>query len=357
MALVERVADRLNRRPSTLFVTPPARLRHTLAMVARQCRAIKRWPRHAVMDVLLSVRKTCCCCGAQSTQPIYAGSACFSEAGAPLDGSAIAGRLNRGMQTCPECGYASPNLDAAPGRMSQGDIRIALASAPYRNALRQRRATDVRHACATRWLAYATAFESVLAPEQAGLAWTNAAIELEQARLHRLGSSEKDSHPDLEQAQAARRKAIGYLGQVFEAEFGSASGTTTLPGIRRALRRWWLGEKAFRPVRWSAADHLVTNTSCDMRFELACTLTDLLRRTGEFVAARTIALRTLHAGQVPGHLAATLSFQLRLCHEAATGSFHQRDLVDTVVALPVQPSVEHAAAEPMGSYLGSLAAA
>ncbi len=354
MALVEGIADRLNRRAPTPFVTPPARPRHTLAMVARQCRAIKRWQRNAVMDVLLSVRKTCCCCGAQSTQPIYAGSACFSEADAPLDGSAIAGRLNRGMQICQECGYAAPSLDAAPRGMGRGDIRVALASAPYRNALRQRDATDVRQACATRWLAYATAFEAVLAPEQAGLAWANAATELEQARLHRLGSSEKASQPDPEQAQAARRKAIGYLGQVFEAEFGPASGTATLPGMRRALRRWRLGEKAFRPVRWSAADHLVTDTSRDMRFELACTLTDLLRRTGEFVAARTVALRALHAGQVPGHLAATLSFQLRLCHEAATGSFRQRDLVDTIVAFPVHAGVEHAAHEPAEGYPGGL---
>ena len=310
------------------------------------------------MDVLLSVRKTCCCCGAQGMQPIYAGSDRFSEASAPLDGSAIAGRLNRGMQVCLECGYAAPSLDVAPRGMTADDIRVALASASYQTALRQRDATDVRQASATRWLAYATAFEGALAPEQAGLAWTNAAAELEQARLQRLGSCEKDSEPDPEQAQAARRKAIGYLIQVFEAEFGPASGTAMLPGLRRALRRWWLGERAFRPVRWSAADHLVTDTSSQMRFELACTLTDLLRRTGEFVAARTIALRALHTGQAPHPLAATLSFQLRLCHEAATGSFRRRDLVDTIVAFPAPPTVEHAATdEPMEGYQGGLAAA
>ena len=310
------------------------------------------------MDVLLSVRKTCFCCGAHGTQPIYSASDRFGDAGAPLDGSAIAGRLNRGMQVCEDCGYAAPSLDDAPRGMSAGDVRVALESAPYQSALRRREATDVRQASATRWLAYATAFEDALAPEQAGLAWTNAAAELEQARLQRLGSCEKDSEPDPEQAQAARRKAIGHLIQVFEAEFGPASGTAMLPGLRRALRRWWLGERAIRPVRWSAADHLVADTSAEMRFELACTLTDLLRRTGEFTAARTIALRALHAGQAPHHLAATLSFQLRLCHEAATGSFRQRDLVDTVVAFPALPAAEHAAADQlMEGYQGGLAAA
>ena len=310
------------------------------------------------MDVLLSVRKTCYCCGAQSMQPIYAGLACFSETSALLDGSAIAGRLNRGMQVCVECGYAAPSLDIAPCGVTPGDVRIILASAPYQLALQHRAATGVRQACATRWFAYATAFEGALAPEQAGLAWTNAAAELEQPRLHPLGSPEKDSVPDAEQAQAARRKAIGHLARVFEAEFGPIGGSTMLSGLRRALRRWWVGERAFRPVRWAAADHLVTDTSSHMRFELACTLTDLLRRTGEFVAARTVALRALHAGPVPDHLAATLSFQLRLCHETVTDSFRRCDLVDTVVAFPALPIPEDmAAGEPLDGYHGELAAA
>ena len=209
-----------------------------------------------------------------------------------------------------------------------------MAAAPYRQALQRRNATDVGHEAATRWLAYAIAFEGVLSPERAGLAWVNAAAELEQARLRRLGSTATDSQPDPELAHAARRKAIGHLARVFEAEFGPASSRTTMLALRRALRRWWLGERAFRQVRWSAIDHIVTDTASHMRFELACTLTDLLRRTGEFVAARTIALRALHTGEAPGHLAVTLSFQLRLCNEGATGLYRRCDLVDTVVAFP-----------------------
>jgi len=325
-------------------------------MVARQCRVIKRWQRNVVMDVLLSVRKTCCCCGAQSTQPIYAEAASFSEANAPLDGSAGAGRLNRGMQICPDCGYAAPSLDVAFPGLTAGKIHAALASAPYRHALQQRSATDVRQDSATRWLAYATAFEKALRPEQAGFAWVNAAAELEQPRLYRLGSTEKGCQPDPEQAHAARRKAIGHLTQVFEAEFGPASGAATLPALRRALRRWWLGERAVRQVRWSAAGHIVADTSSDMRFELACTLTDLLRRTGEFVAARTVALRALHTGQAPDHLAATLSFQLRLCHETATGLYRHRDLVDTVVAFPAPTNPEHAVGNMVADYQNGLAA-
>lgn len=302
------------------------------------------------MDVLLSVTKTCCCCGAKSPQPIYADAASFSDANAPLDRSAVAGRLNRGMQLCPDCGFAAPSLDIAPRGLSADRLRAALTSEPYRHALQQRHATDVRQDSATRWLAYATAFETALAPEQAGLAWANAAVELEQVRLHRLGSAERESQPDPEHAHAARRKAIGHLLPVFEAEFGPAGGAATLPGLRRALRRWQAGEKAFRSLRWTAAEHLVTDTSSHMRFELACTLTDLLRRTGEFVAARTIALRALHTGEAPYHLAVTLSFQLRLCHETATGIYHHRDLVDTIVAFPGAPGAEHAVDEPAASY-------
>ena len=296
------------------------------------------------MDVLLSVRKTCCCCGAQSTQPIYADAEAFAGGSTPLDGSTVAGRLNRGMQLCPECGHAAPSLDVAPHGMAPAGIRAAMTAPAYREALQRRSATDVGHAAATRWLAYATAFESALSPERAGLAWVNAAAELEQTRLHRLGSPAADSQPDPEQAHAARRKAIGHLARVFEAEFGPASGRATLPGLRRAWRRRRIGESAFRQVRWSAVDHIVTDTSSHMRFELACTLTDLLRRTGEFVAARTVALRALHTGQAPGHLAATLSFQLRLCTEGATGLYRRCDLVDTVVAFPT-PVAHEAAAE------------
>ena len=294
------------------------------------------------MDVLLSVKKTCCCCGAQSTQPIYADAAAFSGGNAPLDGSTVVGRLNRGMQLCPDCGHAAPSLDVAPAGLTPSGLRAAMAAAPYRQALQRRNATDVGHEAATRWLAYATAFEGALSPERAGLAWVNAAAELEQTRLHRLGSTVVESYPDPELAQAARRKAIGYLARVFEAEFGSASTRATLPVLRRALRRWWLGESAFRQVRWTAASHMVTDTSSHMRFELACTLTDLLRRTGEFVAARTIALRALHTGQAPDHLAATLSFQIRLCNESATGLYRRCDLVDTVVAFPTPVAHETA---------------
>lgn len=293
------------------------------------------------MDVLLSVRNTCCCCGAQSTQPIYADSTAFAHGSSPLDGSTVVGRLNRGLQLCPDCGYAAPSLDVAPHGMTPAGLRAALAAVPYRQAL-QRRAPGVGHEAATRWLAYATAFEGALSPEHAGFAWVNAAAELEQARLHRLGSTATESQPDPEQAHLARRKAIGHLARVFEAEFGPASGPAALPALRRALRRWQLGESAFRPVRWSAVSHIVTDTSSHMRFELACTLTDLLRRTGEFVAARTIALRALHTGQAPGHLAATLSFQLRLCNEEATGLYRRRDLVDTVVAFPAPAAREPA---------------
>ncbi len=295
------------------------------------------------MDVLLSVRKTCCCCGAESAQPIYADAAAFEDGSAPLDGSIVAGRLNRGMQLCPECGHAAPSLDVAPSGMTPLGLRAAAAAAPYRQALQCRDATDVGDEAATRWLAYAITFESALSPERAGLAWVNAAAELEQTRLHRLGSTEIDSQPDLEQAHAARRKAIGHLARVFEAEFGPASSRGTLSGLRRALRRWRLGESAFRQVRWSAASHIVTDTSAQMRFELACTLTDLLRRTGEFVAARTVALRALHTSQVPDHLAATLSFQLRLCNEGTTALYRRCDLVDTVVAFPASPVHEPAA--------------
>ncbi len=309
------------------------------------------------MDVLLSVTKTCCCCGAKSAQPIYAEAASFSDANAPLDGSAVAGRLNRGMQLCPECGFAAPSLDVAPRGLGPARLRAALTSEPYRHALRQRHAADVRQGSATRWLAYATAFETALAPEQSGLAWANAAAELEQVRLHRLGSAERESRPDPEQAHAARRKAIGHLFPVFEAEFGAAGGAATLPGLRRALRRRRVGEKAFRPLRWTAAEHRVIDTSSHMRFELACTLADLLRRTGEFVAARSVALRALHTGQAPYHLAATLSFQLRLCHETATGLYHHCDLVDTIVAFPDAPGVERTVDEPAASYRDDLATA
>lgn len=293
------------------------------------------------MDVLLSVRKTCCCCGAASVQPIYTDAAAFADGNDPLDGSTVAGRLNRGLQLCPDCGYAAPGLDAAPRGVTPAGLRAAMLSAPYRDALRRRGAVDAGDAAATRWLAYATAFEGALSPEQAGLAWVNAAAELEQARLHRLGSTATDSRPDPEQAHAARCRAIGHLARVFEAEFGPVSGRATLPALRRAIRRLRIGESAFRPVRWSAVDHNVTDTSSHMPFELACTLADLLRRTGEFVAARTVALRALHTGQTPDHLAATLSFQLRLCSEGAIGLYRRCDLVDTVVAFPASPAHEH----------------
>lgn len=300
------------------------------------------------MDVLLSVRKTCCCCGAQGTQPIYADAAAFTDNASVLDGSTVAGRLNRGMQVCPECGYAAPSLNVAPHGMTPADLQAVIAAAPYGQALQRRDGTGVEHEAAMRWLAYATAFESVLPPEQAGLAWANAAAELEELRLHRLGSTVAYAQPDLEQAHAARRKAISHLIRVFEAEFGPASSPGTLSSLRRALRRWQVGESAFRPLRWSAENHVVTNTAPHMRFELACTLTDLLRRTGEFVAARTIALRALHTGEAPDHLAATLSFQLRLCGEEITGLFRRCDLVSTVVAFPVpavyEPAPDHALA-------------
>ena len=295
------------------------------------------------MDVLLSVRKTCFCCGAESAQPIYAEAAAFEDGSTPLDGSAVAGQLNRGMQLCPECGHAAPSLDVAPFGMTPAGLRAAVASAPYRQALQRRNATDVGDEAATRWLAYAITFEGALSAERAGLAWANAASELEQVRLHRLGSTATDSQPDPELAHVARCKAIGHLARVFEAEFGSASSRGTLSALRRALRRWRLGESAFRQVRWSAANHIVTDTSAHMRFELACTLTDLLRRTGEFVAARTVALRALHTGQAPDHLASTRSFSLRLCNAAATGLFRRCDLVGTVVAFPVSPVYEPAA--------------
>ena len=289
------------------------------------------------MDVLLSVRKTCCCCGAESAQSIYADAAAFENGSAPLDGSTVAGRLNRGMQLCPECGHAAPSLDVAPSGMTSAGLRAASAGASYRQALQRRDATDVSDEAATRWLAYAVTFESVLSPEHAGLAWVNAAAELEQTRLHRLGSTRAESQPDPEQVHAARCKAIGHLARVFEADFGSAGGCGTLSSLRRAVRRWRLGESAFRQVRWSAASHIVADTSPHIRFELACTLTDLLRRTGEFVAARTVALRALHTGQAPDHLAATLSFQLRLCSEGAMGLYRRCDLVGTVVAFPLSP--------------------
>ena len=309
------------------------------------------------MDVLLSVRKTCCCCGAVSAQPIYADAAAFADGSDPLDGSTVAGRLNRGLQLFQDCGYAAPSLDAAPGGVTPAGLRAAMMSAPYRDALRRRDAAGVGDAAATRWLAYATAFEDALPPERAGLAWVNAAAELELPRLHRLGSTGIDSQPDPEQAHAARCRAIGHLARVFEAEFGSASSPATLPALHRALRRRRIGESALRPRRWSAVGHMVTDTSSHMRFELACTLTDLLRRTGEFVAARTVALRALHTDAVPGHLAATLSFQLRLCSEAATGLYHRRELVDTVVAFPTPATHEPATGDATTSEWTGLAAA
>lgn len=294
------------------------------------------------MDVLLSVKKTCCCCGAQSTQPIYADAAAFTDNTAALDGSTVAGRLNRGLQVCTECGYAAPSLDMAPHGMAPAGLRAALATASYRQSLHRRDGTGVDHEAAMRWFAYATAFEDALSPERAGLAWVNAAAELEQPRLHRLGSTVAHAQPDLEQAHAARRKAIGHLVRVFEAEFDPASSRTMLPALRRAVRRWRIGESAFRPMRWSAENHVVTDTAPHMRFELACTLADLLRRTGEFVAARTIALRALHTGEAPDHLAATLSFQLRLCSEGATGLFRRCDLTGTVVSFPAPVAHEPA---------------
>ena len=307
------------------------------------------------MDVLLSVRKTCCCCGAQSTQPIYADAAAFADNTAALDGSAVAGRLNRGMQVCPECEYAAPSLDEAPRSMKPAALQAAVKAVSYRQALQRRDGTGAGHAAAMRWSAYAAAFEGVLSPEQAGLAWVNAAAELEEPRLHRLGATVAYAQPDLEQAHAARRKAIGHLIRVFEAEFGPASGRARLSVLRRALRRRRAGESAFRPLRWSAENHIVVDTAPHMRFELACTLADLLRRTGEFVAARTIALRALHTGEVPDHLAATLSFQLRLCGEEATGLFRRCDLVGTVVAFPVP--VAHEAASDHAASFGQAALA
>ena len=292
------------------------------------------------MDVLLSVRKTCCCCGAVSAQPIYADTAAFADGSGPLDGSTVAGRLNRGLQLCPDCGYAAPSLDVAPKGMTPAGLRAVMMSAPYRDALRRRGAADAEDAAATRWLAYATTFEDFLPPERAGLAWVNAAAELELPRLHRLGSTGIDSQPSPEQVHAARCRAIGHLVRVFEAEFGSVSGRATLPALRRALRRRRIGEPALRPLRWSAVDHVVSDTSPHMRFELACTLADLLRRTGEFVAARTVALRALHTGMAPDHLAATLSFQLRLCGEGATRLYHRCELVGTVVAFPTPAAHE-----------------
>ncbi|MGI4975577.1 MAG: hypothetical protein ACRYG6_01410 [Janthinobacterium lividum] len=309
------------------------------------------------MDVLLSVRKTCCCCGAQSTQPIYADAAAFTDNTAALDGSTVAGQLNRGMQVCPDCGYAAPSLDMGPRGMTPAGLRAAMAAAPYRQSLQRRDGTGADHEAAMRWHAYAAAFEDALSPERAGLAWVNAAAELEQPRLHRLGSTVAYAQPDLEQAHAARRKAIGHLGRVFEAEFGPASGRTMLPALRRAMRRRRIGEPAFRPMRWSAEGHVVTDTAPHMRFELACTLADLLRRTGEFVAARTIALRALHTGEAPDHLAATLSFQLRLCSEGATGLFRRCDLVGTVVAFPAPVAHEAVPADVVAFGRAALAAA
>ncbi len=311
------------------------------------------------MDVLLSVRKTCCCCGAQSTQPIYADAAAFTDNTAALDGSTVAGRLNRGMQVCPDCGYSAPSLDMAPRRTTPAGLRAVMATAPYRQSLQRRGGTDADHEAAMRWQAYAAAFESSLSPERAGLAWVNAAAELEQRCLHRLGSTAAYAQPDLEQAHAARRKAIGHLGRVFEAEFGAASSRTMLPALRRAVRRRKIGERAFRPMRWSAEGHVVTDTAPHMRFELACTLADLLRRTGEFIAARTIALRALHTGEAPDHLAATLSFQLRLCSEGATGLFRRCDLVGTVVAFPApvvpQPAPDDVAAFGQAAFASAAA--
>ena len=200
-------------------------------MVAYHCPAIKRWQRNVVMDVLLSVGKTCFCCGALGTQPIYAEATPLADAVAALDGSLTSGRLNRGMQVCQECGYCAPALDTAPRRLSAGKVRAALAASSYSQALGRRGASDARQPSATRWLAYATAFEDLLTPEQAGQAWVNAAAELEQPRLHRLGSAERDSHPDMEGAHMARRKAIGHLTPLFEAEFGAASGASMLSGL------------------------------------------------------------------------------------------------------------------------------
>lgn len=289
------------------------------------------------MDVLLSVKKTCFCCGAVSIHPVHAAASAFDEGepGALLDGAGITGRLDRGMQVCAACGYAAPDLQAAPSGMSASAVRDTLAGQIFRDGFRRRGAAEVTQASATRWLAYAAAFEEKLSPEQAGLAWVNAAAELELPRLHRIGGRDQAGAPEPEQADAARRRAVTHLMRVFDAEFELAGTPGLLPGLRRAWRRLRIGETALRPVRWSARDHRVADTSSEMRFEIACTLADLLRRSGEFVAARAVALRALHAGMVPQHLAETLSFQIRLCRQEDTVAYRHKDRIGTVVAFPV----------------------
>lgn len=296
------------------------------------------------MDVLLSAKKMCCCCGAQGEQPVYAETAAFAdgEQTATLDGATVAGRLNRGMQRCDACGYSAPDLEVMPGDMSRAGLQAAFASSAYQDALRRRGAADAAHSTATRWVAYAQAFDTVIAPEQAGMAWVNAAAELDQQHLHRIGAADRANPPQPDQADAARRQAVTHLARVFDAEFGQASASGK-SGLRRAFGRWRIGERLRRPTRWSARDHAVLDTSHEMRFELACTLADMLRRTGEFVAARNVALRALHTGRTPPHLAATLSFQLRLSQAGDVALYQQRDRVSTIVAFPVASTVVEAA--------------
>lgn len=288
------------------------------------------------MDVLLSATKTCCCCGAASLQAVYADAAAFAEGerSATLDGAIVTGRLNRGMQVCDSCGYSAPDLQAMPDGVNSQALQDAITDGFYQAALRRRGAGSGTQATATRWVAYADAFDGVLTPEQAGMAWVNAAAELEQPRLHRIGSEDRASSPKPEQADAARRRAITHLMLVFEAEFVQTGGHVVLSGLRRTFNRWRIGERPVRATRWSARDHVIIDTSHEIRFELACALTDMLRRTGEFVAARSVALRALHTGQCPNHLAKTLSFQIRLSRAEDVASYRQRDRVGTIVAFP-----------------------
>ena len=299
------------------------------------------------MDVLLAIKTTCRCCGTTSTQPVTAPTLGFEGAAgrAALDGVATDRGLRRGLQLCPACAYAAPSLACVPG--PAGRARAVLASRTHRAALGRRAAAAAGEPTrddATRWLAYAEGFARDLPPEAAGLAWVHAAAELEQPALHRLGSREAQPAIAASAAEAARRAAIAQLQPLFDAEFGPAL-PRPLAALRRALARRRLGETLRRPAVWRVVDHHMTDRRAEGRFALACTLTDLLRRVGEFVAAESVALRALHDPAVPPHMAGLLGYQLRLSRSRDDARHEQHLVPGNVVALPAPVEREVFAAE------------
>ncbi len=288
------------------------------------------------MDVLLTITVSCPCCSARSAQPVTTAIRGFRPGmRAALDGVATDPGPRRGLQLCPSCGHAAPSL--AEAGATPALLRTAVA-APEHGAALGRRCVGAtarpQRAEAMRWLAYATTLAPHLAPEAAGLAYVHAAAELEQPQLLPLGATGPQPACAAEAAEQARRAAIAHLMPVLDAEFGPAILPRPLAVLRRALARWRLGERMRRPAAWHVSGHHIEDRRAEGRFELACTLADLLRRAGEFVAAESVALRALRDAAVPAHLAALLGYQLRLARSRDQARHEQHAVPGNVVALP-----------------------